>query len=352
MKRFFTLFIILLFTIFSIFEVKSQDARFSQLYANPLLLNPAMTGIYEGKFRFVANYRELYSSVLQNTAFKTISSSFDIRFPVQRNDYAGFGINVLRDDVGLANFSRFQTNLGGSFMKKLKGSRYNHNSQFLVVGGQLGVGQRGYNWDGLWFSQQYNEETSAVDFSANNGENFSQDNTGLYLNFNAGLMWYTVLEDNASFYIGGALHHVNTPNISFLGNKDEILHRRWVGHLGGELPLNKQLSLLPAAAVFTQNKSMSTTAGANFRYTNREWKEVALRTGGWLHFSNRLESGFLVDAFIIMAVLETEKWNFGLSYDITTSSLTDANNARGAFEISLTYIHPEKRKYRLECPKY
>ena len=310
-----------------------------------------MVGIYSGKFRFVANYRELYSSVLQNTAFRTISSSFDIRFPVQRKDYAGFGINVLRDEVGLANFNRFQANVGGSFMKALDSGKRG-TSQFLIVGGQLGVGQRGYNWEGLWFSQQYDVEQSAIDFSADPGEKFLSDNTGIYLNFNAGVLWYTVLDDNASFYAGGALHHINTPNISFLESQDEILHRRWVGHLGGELPVNKELSILPAAAFFSQHTSMSTTAGASFRYTTREWKEVALRMGGYMHFSNKLESSFLMDAFIVSAVLETEKWNFGVSYDITTSSLTSANNARGAFELSLIYIHPERRKYRLECPKY
>ncbi len=351
MMRFFTLSIFLIFTILILPETKAQDARFSQIYASPLQLNPAMMGIYSGKFRFVANYRELYSSVLKNTAFKTISSSFDMRVPVQRDDYAAFGINVMRDEVGLANFNRFQANVGGAFMKQLD-ARRRGSSQFLIVGGQIGVGQRGYSWDGLWFSQQYSVEQSAVDRSLDNGENFLADNTGIYLNFNAGVLWYTVLDDNASFYAGGALHHINTPNISFLETQDEILHRRWVGHLGGELPLNKQLSILPAAAFFSQHTSMSTTAGANFRYTNRDWKEVALRAGGFLHFSNKLESAFLMDAFIVTAVLETEKWNFGISYDITTSSLTDANNARGAFEISLIYIHPEKKRYRLECPKY
>ena len=330
----------------------AQDARFSQINASPLQLNPAMTGIYKGQFRFVANYRELYSSVLKNTPYRTIASSFDVRVPVQRRDYAGFGLTILRDEVGLANFNRFTADMGGSFMKKL--STNGIGDQYLIAGGQVGIGQRGFDFDNLWFSRQYDQEVFEVNTQTPSGETLLEDSdyTGIYFNLNAGVLWYTVIDDNLSIYAGGAVHHINTPNISFLGNPDEKLDRRFVGHAGGEIPVSKEISMLPAIAFFRQGKAMSTTFGGNFRYTSREWNEVALRVGGWFHVSNKLENSFFNDAFIVTAVLETEKFNFGLSYDITTSSLVEANNARGAFELSLTYIHPEKRRNKLECPKY
>ena len=46
-------------------------------------------------------------------------------------------------------------------------------------------------------------------------------NTDIYLDFNAGLLWYALFADNQSLYFGGAIQHLNTPNISFLENVDE-----------------------------------------------------------------------------------------------------------------------------------
>ncbi len=353
MKKIFTL--LSFCTIF--LTVQAQDARFSQINASPLQLNPAMIGVYQGQYRLVANYRELYASILQDNPFRTVAASFDIRYPVNRGDYFGLGISALRDEVGLANFNRTRANVGGSFLKELSGGRYGKGSQYLVAGAQVGIGQRGFDWGNLWFSQQFDPESYSVDFNAASGESIptmTQVNTGIHLDVNAGLLWYILMDENTSFYAGGSVHHINTPNISFLGDAEENLDRRFVGHLGGQLPISRgdNLSILPAAAFMSQGPAMSTTAGANFRYTDGSWDALALRVGGWMHFSNKLESEFLMDAFIVNAVLETERWMLGLSYDITTSSLTNANNGRGAFEISLTYIHPEKKRNRLECPTY
>ncbi len=353
MRKLFTLTVLFCLCMGHSYRVLAQDARFSQIYASPLKLNPAMTGVYQGKFRVVANYRELYASILKNTPFRTISSSFDMRFPLNGGDYAGFGINLLKDEVGLANFNRMRGSIGGSVLKQLQGNgRRSSTVQYLVAGVQIGLGQRGFDWQNLWFTQQYNVGQASIDFDASNGENFPTGSTGVYVDFNAGALWYILPDENSSFYVGGAIHHINTPNISFMDQTDEKLHRRYVAHMGGELPLSKEMSILPAAAFMSQHSSMSTTAGASFRYNTRDWKAVALRMGGWVHLANKLESGFLMDAFIVSAVLETEKLNFGISYDITTSVLTEANNARGAFELSIIYIHPEKRRNRLDCPKY
>ncbi|MCB0571140.1 MAG: PorP/SprF family type IX secretion system membrane protein [Phaeodactylibacter sp.] len=333
-------------------QAHAQDPRFSQFYAAPLEMNPAMIGLFDGRFRLVANYRELYSSILSNHPFRTIAASFDMRSRVQHDDYAGFGLSVLRDEAGISQFHRVKANIGGSYMKQLGGNRYATYDQFLIAGAQLGFGQHGLNWQRLWFSQQFVEEGGYVDYDADSGESFDKQSTGLYLDFNAGLMWYLILDPNFSFYAGGALHHLNTPNVSFLEDGKDDLNTRWVGHAGGEIPFTPELSILPAIAVMGQNNYLSTTAGANFRYNNRDWKEVAIRAGGWVHMSNELDSGVTLDAIIASAILEMERWNFGLSYDITASRLAAANNSRGAFEVSLIYTHPARWRTSVNCPKF
>jgi type IX secretion system PorP/SprF family membrane protein len=342
---------IIIFSFFIIQIASAQDPRFAQFYASPMNLNPAMTGVYEGQFRFVANYRELYSSVLGSQAFRTVSAGFDTRQRVSRGNFVGLGLNLMRDAAGLSNFNRHSAAVSASFMKQLGGGRYSVNDQYLIAGAQVGFGQQGLNWNKLWFSNQYDVNSGAVNYDNPTGESFVGENSKVYLDFNAGVLWYALFEENQSIYFGGAFYHLNAPNISFL-NQEAELPRRWVVHGGGELPLTKQLSLLPAAAVMGQNKSMSVTTGANFRFTNREWKELALRAGGWVHVVNRLDSGFSMDAITATAILELERWNLGFSYDMTTSDLTQANNGRGAFEVSLIYTQPAKSRVRVNCPNF
>lgn len=331
--------------------LQAQDPRFSQFYATPLQLNPAMTGVYEGQFRFTANYRELYNSILGSQAFRTIAAGFDIRQQVNRGNYAGFGLNVMRDAAGVSNFTRQTAGLSASFMKQMGGGRHSVNDKYLIAGAQIGLGQQSLNWNKLWFSNQYDIDGGGVNGGAPTGENFVNDNSKMYLDFNAGVMWYALFDDNRSIYLGGAFHHLNTPNVSFLEQTSEV-PRRWVVHGGGEIPFTKEMSILPAVALMNQNKSMSATAGANLRFTNREWRELALRAGAWAHVVNQLESGFALDAVTATAILELERWNLGFSYDITTSKLTVANNARGAFEVSLIYTHPSKTRVRVNCPNF
>lgn len=334
-------------------SVSGQDARFAQFYANPLQLNPAMMGVFEGQFRFTANYRDLYSSILANKPYRSLSAGMEFKVPVARGDFATFGLSALRDQAGISNFRHTNVSLGGSFMKQLDGGRYRNSAQYLIVGAQLGLAQRSYTWDDLWFTEQFDVNSASVNYDADNGEAFSEGQTNLYPDFNVGLLWFATFDENTSIYLGGAMSHLNNPNISFLDNANEKLPSRYAAHVGGEFPLTSNLSLLPAAAMLKQGQSMSTTFGANFRYSNQEWRELAIRAGLWSHLANKLEQGLTHDAIIFTAILEMERWKLGFSYDVTTSVLAQANNSRGAFEVSLTYVAPaSSRRYRVSCPNF
>lgn len=334
-------------------QAQAQDPRFSQFYANPLQLNPAMIGAFEGQFRFTANYRDLYGSVLANKPYRSLTAGIEIKSPVARRDFATFALSALRDRAGEAKFQRTRLTIGGSFMKQLDGGRFGRSGQYLIAGAQLGAGQRSYNWNDLWFSQQFDVPSASINYGADNGEAFERASTNIFLDFNAGLLWYALFDENMSIYLGGSMHHLNRPNISLLDNPMETLPTKYVIHGGGEVPFNDNLSFLPAVAFMSQGPSMSTTVGGNFRYRNRDWKELAIRAGLWGHITNRLDQSVGIDALIFTTILEMERWNLGISYDVTTSILAVANNSRGAFELSLIYVHPGGgRQYRVECPNF
>ena len=355
MKSKLTFILALLCGCFTTQSLQAQDPHFSQFYAAPLHLNPALAGVYEGKFRVAMNYRDQWASILPGNSFQTVFASFDMRNYIGNNDYFTFGINVMHDEAGEANFHQNRAHLTLAYMKQMGGGRYRTADQYLVVGGQVGAGQNSINWDDLWFSRQYNHTAMRPDpGNINSGETGITNNnsTDIFLDFNAGLLYYILMGDNRSFYIGGALNHINKPDISLLEGGSEALYTRWHAHLGAEIPFSGELSILPAAVVMAQGPSLQTVGGANFRYSNDDWNELALRIGGWARVANSLENDLGVDAFIITAVLETGPWNAGISYDFTASSLAKVNQSRGGFELSLQYIHPEKSRFRVKCPNF
>lgn len=350
MNKISTLFLIVLGVFISQIAM-GQDAQFSQFYRSPLQLNPAMTGVFDGSFRVVANYREQYNSILESNPLRTAAVSFDMRKKVVRNDYFSFGVNVLQDQAGSSLFAQYRGNLSFSYMKQLGGSRYSSQSQYLVAGVQIGAGQNRISPNSLWFSAQFDEPTISVNQGADNMEGNLTNASNIFLDFNAGLLWYARMDENKSVYFGGALSHISPAQVSLYENGNETLYKKIVVHGGAELPLNHNLSLLPAAMGVLQGPDFQTNVGANFRYSNHDWREVAIRAGAWGRVSRTVE-GSHFDAIIFSAILEMERVNIGLSYDVNVSSLKTASQARGGFEVSVIYVNPSKERFRVSCPKF
>ncbi len=346
--------LVLLISLSFVQESKAQDPRFSQFYAAPLHLNPAMTGVYEGDWRAVVNYREQWASVLDKDPYRTIGASFDMKFHIAGDDFVAVGVSALRDAAGIANFNQTYFNLNASYMKQLNGSRYRTGDQYLIVGIQGGGGQLGVQSRDFWFSTQFDSGSNLPNPEGlasleNLNDNYTSD---IFLDFSAGVMWYALMDDNLSIYAGGAVNHINGPKIGLLDNSTESMNMRFNGHIGGEIPFTDELSMLPAVSVMFQGPSYNTTVGTNFRYSNHDWREVAIRAGIWTHLVNGSEKSLNIDALVLTAVLELERIQLGISYDINISTLKNATNFRGGYELSLIYVSPAKSRYKTKCPNF
>ncbi len=88
-------------------RVKAQiDPHFSQYYAYPIYLNPALTGVINGDLRVNANFKNQYATI--NNAYQTEGLSLDYR----PTDKVGVGFNVLNQaagDVGYNYFAAYGT---------------------------------------------------------------------------------------------------------------------------------------------------------------------------------------------------------------------------------------------------
>ncbi len=344
---------ILLTFLFCYSIAQAQDPYFSQYNAASQQTNPVMTGLFEGDFRANINYREQWGSVTETRPYRTMAAGFDVKKNILKRDYLGIGVTAMRDEAQAANLTQNRAHVSVAYAKHVGGSSRRRTDQYLIAAGQFGLGQNMLSAQNLWFSNQYDATAGVVNFAADSGEMMINNNSPLYMDANAGLMWYGLFGEARSLYFGASAHHLNTPNISFFEGTRATLDRRYSVQAGGELPISKNLSLLPSIVGMLQGSAMQIIGGGSFRYNSRDLKEIALRMGAWGHLSNKLESGMLMNAVILGAAIEMEQLQIGLSYDLTTSQLSQLNNGRGAFELAITYIKPTKgRRKKVNCPKF
>jgi type IX secretion system PorP/SprF family membrane protein len=257
----------------------------------------------------------------------------------------------MRDEAGKSSYLRMTADLSFSYMKQLDGSRYRAYDQFLIGGLNIGLGQHSLDFSKLWFSSQFDLRKEQIDFNLPNQENIDATSS-VYPNVNAGLLWYAVFDENKSLYFGGAAHHVNAPRISFISQDgEEVMQIKWAIHGGGELPFNKSLSVLPAFMVLVQGPSLLGITGANFRYSNHDWKEIAIRAGAWVHIVKDFTSAISIPALSFVTIIELERLGIGISYDVGINKLAAPTNGRGALELSVIYYHPAQRREKVNCPK-
>jgi len=344
----------LLFICLSIitFSLSAQDIHFSQFYMSPLNLNPALTGVMNCNVRLVANFRNQWASVLKADAYNTYSVSYDQRIPVGRSDYFGVGGSFWGDRAGESNFATLQGRLSFSYSKKMGG--YRGTAHYLVLGADAGVSQRSIDFLNLRWGRQHVD--GVYDPGLQTGEEntqFDRDNY-IFADLGAGLLWFTVLDGDNNFYIGGAFHHLNRANQSFINNEFEPLYSRFTVHAGGEFQVAEKFGLVPGVVVLKQGPSFEVNTGTSLKFLlgKSRTNNQSFQIGAWMRLANHFEKSITADAFILSTRFDYDQFALGFSYDVNVSSLKPASNGNGAFEFALVYkiCGPEKRN--VYCPNF
>src|SRR5204862_4936964 len=78
-----------------------QDAHFSQWLNTPLTLNPAMTGVFNGKFRFSNDYRSQWSGITKAYSDIHVSADLPVAKALLRNgQFFGVGFLLMQTRSG------------------------------------------------------------------------------------------------------------------------------------------------------------------------------------------------------------------------------------------------------------
>jgi type IX secretion system PorP/SprF family membrane protein len=341
-------------------DVGAQDPHFSQWYASPLILNPAMTGLFNGNYRFSAIYRSQWASVLSNEStplYRTYSASFDMRTNRAFDDHDAFGVGLyfLGDKAGDLNFGTNNFGLSVAYMRALDYDK----KHWLSLGFQGAMTQRridfskaqlGVQWDG----QQWDGTLPGF-------ETFINDNF-LFYDVSIGLLYYWLAGDRSDLYAGFSVFHLNQPQESFQDDGNVTVPMKFVGNIGAHFPLGERsnVDLLPKVITMIQSKFVEMNFGAEVKifFEKREPRGNAFYIGGMYRMvggdSQFGDNALNSEAFIITTAFDYQGLTIGASYDVNVSELSNASNTRGGFEIAIAYTGAfDKRGPKtLYCPKF
>jgi len=344
--------LVLVFAVLGSVTISAQDIHFSQFYLSPLNLNPALTGVMNCNVRLVGNYRNQWSSVLKSRAYNTYSASYDQRIAVGRSDFFGVGGSFFADKAGESEFATIQGKLSLSYSKKMGG--YRQKAHYLVMGAEGGVNQRSVNFQNLRWGLQHDGD-GGFNGAAGSGETDVLDNSNfIFADLAAGLLWFTVFDEDNNFYLGGAYHHLNRANQSFSDQDSEPLYSKFTIHAGGEFMMGSRVGLVPGVIAMFQGPSFELNAGTSLKFllggSRRNYQ--AVQFGAHMRISNHFQKSVTTDALIINTRFDYNDFSIGFSYDVNISSLRPASNSNGAFEFAIVHkiCGPEKRN--VYCPNF
>ncbi|PHI21770.1 hypothetical protein CEQ90_00340 [Lewinellaceae bacterium SD302] len=354
MKRLFPLFLLLslLFT-----SATAQDQHFTQYFASPLTLNPALTGLYEGRYRVSFIYRDQWRKALENP-YSTFSGAADFRYfvnPRKRQYKDAFGVGVLfySDRVAELNYSTNQIMFSGAYHKSLS----KDNTQTLSLGVQFGIAQRNVSYDQLTFEDEFNG-TTGFDEGAT-GELFPENNFA-FGDYQVGLNYSSVPRKGMALYAGASMHHITEPEQSFyfeLTRDEEVqvtnkLFRKYSGYLSLRIPLSRDVQFSPRVLLYSQGPHLAMTTGSNLRFLVNDVNGAAIHVGGWVRPVQNDDSKFSMDSAIAFFGVEYSNFLLGLSYDIGLNQLNTDRRHQGAFELSVAYLGQSDDDEAVPCPKF
>lgn len=307
--------LLLLMLISAIAGNAQTDPHFSQYYAYPVWLNPALTGAIDGNYRVTAMYRSQWGGI--SNAFATPGVSAD--FVTNKN--VSFGLNVMNQRAGTIGYSY----LTGYATMAYNGVRFGYHQ--ISMGMALGVLNRRFDPSKFTSGSLWDPYRGAQDPGTSTGETFSKTSS---ITFDAGVgavYFDGTPGKKANFFGGISAYHLTQPQDPFLTQNNEKMPMRLTAHAGIKYNLNEDVSITPNALYMRQGNVDEKMLGAYAQMRVNETTDFLL--GANYRFN---------DAVSPYAGVYYKNYMISVSYDVNMSDLGKVAGNANNFEISLTLI--------------
>lgn len=312
---------LLIFISFYALKINAQDPHFSQYFASPLTLNPAMTGYFNGDHRLSTNFRNQWWSA--GAPYITNTVSFDTKLvpnSIPEEDIWGLGVMALYDQSMGGGYKNINASASMAYHKAVGMEGVSK----ISAGFQFTYATRVLDFSKLDFATQFNG--SGFDTNIPSNESFGNSRKS-YVDLNAGVL-YTYQTEQMEFYLGGSIYHITRPNISFLQDGNFKLPTRFSAQGGTSFDVGENGNeILISAQYQEQTGASEKSAGIAFGQFLSE--DASIYGGCWYRVN---------DAVIPYVGLVYKNLQAGFSYDAVNSKLRRANPKNGSFELSLNLL--------------
>lgn len=301
--------------------LKGQDYHLSQYDAQPLYLNPALTGVFNNSeidYRIGLNFRTQWKALLPKP-YSTFSAYYDQKI----NEKFSAGGYVINNRAVSGAYNTFTLMASGSYNVIEK-----DQDHFLTTGLQIGLINMATTGQDFTYDQQYDANSeSGFNTQLDNGEYYSKQSIFRF-DANFGIYYkYQASGSKIKPFVGISSFHLAMPKESFTGANNK-LPIRWVANTGAEYQLNEQWTLIPNILYMSQAKANDFNIGVSAHYKFNEKSEANYKGIFGINYRNK-------DALIFHLGIIKDDQILRFSYDYNTSFLKNYSNGRGAFEVSL-----------------
>ncbi len=308
------------------------DPHFSQYYIQPMTMNPAFTGAFDGDYRLSGIWRSQYGNTLNTrgiSAEKTTNKSANLGFNL---------INQVSSD-GAYSFTN------GYLSYAFTGVRFGRNEDhYLVMAMQIGFISRKFDINKMQFGSQW---VSGVGFdpSGNSNETFLKPQVTSF-DAGAGIAYYDATPNQTTSFFGGiSAFHITRPVNPFLSDQTQSrLDIRYSVQAGVRITASDQLTIVPTAIYMKQGDAQERMGGVYFQVYASETTDVMFGTYYRIN-----------DAFTPFAGFYYKGLTFGLSYDVDASAKSAAGSKGNSLEVSISFVGRNKSGLgvpRFWCPRF
>ena len=309
------LFVILLLIFIN--QIQAQDVHFSQFSKTKSLLNPSLISNQNNDYHVHLQRRSQWSSV--TVPFNTLSLSV-----IAKKLYKdiSLGATFLNDIAGDSHFSTNGLNLSVA-------NSFNSKDNSFSAAFFSGMYQRSIDFGGLIFLEE--EEISNTNFT--------------FFDIGVGVSNDRKIDRNSSLLVGISAYHLNTPNQSFSTSDKVSLQPKHILHSTYSKIITPKIKIAPTFYLSSQKQDRELIIGSGVSYKVTNF--IDLKSGLYVRMN---------DAIFVLFGLQKENLEVLVSYDINTSSLSNASNNMGGFEFSVNYgwsiVKEQEEIEQKICPKY
>ena len=331
---------------FGVVTLQGQDYHFSDFRMAPSLINPALTGGFEGTYRLNGIYRDQWRSFGASNPYKTFLLSADLNVKgdlLLDNDWVSVGLSLLSDQAGTGGYKTNITSMQVAYHLGFDDDYKN------VISLGVSYGSANISANGFYLTTDLPNEQP--DFRQSGGPYLpsilnNPDGGPSGSDLSVGLTYKTESENGSLFRFGASLNHINRRDATVVVNTNapDTINAPIPGGQRKEDPVFSNFVVFGEGSTLLSSKLRLNPA------------VLFMRAGGYTQFQMQSTADYLInpteqfsvigglgvravpfDAAYLIGGIRIKDLTVRMSYDLTLSSLREIGGGN-SFELSVGYV--------------